>query len=288
MRAAFGLSPKASASSGNDIGRVGYVFLCIVPFLNVILAGARVLRPAHLPIGLVLFAAIGLAAWVSGARVLASGPEASRQLALAGVLLILPFALVALLWVGIGAPFEASLAENHMRFVILVVDSLLITIAFVATWAAITDRGERLVANIALAAGLCAGTAYFGCLSISLAQVVTAVQGGKLAMPPIATNFYNGLEFFACLLTYLTVILFASSMSRAGLLGRGPAAIYAATAALFIVFLLMRGFEYPEISGRTAPWYTQPGVIAGIPAVPWLMPTLLGVVLIRRAGEAKP
>jgi hypothetical protein len=31
--------------------------------------------------------------------------------------------------------------------------------------------------------------------------------------------------------------------------------------------------------------YTRPGVIAGIPAVPWIMPCLLGVVLLRRAGD---
>ena len=269
-----------------SITRAGYVFLCIVPFLNLAIAGARVLRPAHVPVGILLFAAIVVAAWVSGARVLVAGPEKSRPLALAGVLLILPFALVALLWVGIGAPFQASLAENHMRFVLLVADSLLMTAAFVATWAALRDGGERLFANIGLAAGLCAGTAYFTCLNISLAQVATFVQGGKPTLPALAANFYNGVEFFACLLTYLAVIAFASAMSRIRLLGRGPAVAYAAASALLILFLILRGFEYPEISGHTAPWYTQPGVIAGIPAIPWLMPVLLGAVLIRRAGDA--
>ena len=49
----------------------------------------------------------------------------------------------------------------------------------------------------------------------------------------------------------------------------------------------MRGVAYPEISSDTAPWYTRPGVIAGIPAIPWIMACLLGVVVLRRAGDTK-
>jgi hypothetical protein len=51
--------------------------------------------------------------------------------------------------------------------------------------------------------------------------------------------------------------------------------------------MVMRGLSVPEISGNTAPWYTRPGVIVGIPAIPWIMPCLLGVVLLRRAGDAR-
>jgi len=50
----------------------------------------------------------------------------------------------------------------------------------------------------------------------------------------------------------------------------------------------MRGIEYPEISGQTAPWWTHPGVIVRIAAIPWLMPGLLAAILLRRAGRAEP
>jgi len=42
---------------------------------------------------------------------------------------------------------------------------------------------------------------------------------------------------------------------------------------------------FPELSGDTAPWYFHVGFIVDIPAVPWIMPCLLGVVLLRRAGD---
>ena len=43
--------------------------------------------------------------------------------------------------------------------------------------------------------------------------------------------------------------------------------------ALSLLFLLIRGLHYPD--GRTTPWYTSPGFIVGIPAVPFIMPFLL-------------
>ena len=50
-----------------------------------------------------------------------------------------------------------------------------------------------------------------------------------------------------------------------------------------LLFLMIKGVKYPN--GRVTPWYTNPGFIVGIPAVPFIMPFLLGVVLLRRAGE---
>jgi hypothetical protein len=76
------------------------------------------------------------------------------------------------------------------------------------------------------------------------------------------------LEFVACLLTYAATGMFALSMAKARWLGRGAARAYLAASALFVVLLLARGVEFPEISANTAPWYTRPGVIAGIPRGP--------------------
>jgi hypothetical protein len=267
------------------LGRAGYVFLCVAPFLNLAVAGTRSLRPAHLAVGSILFVAIAAAAWAAGARTLGPGQSESGQLALAGVLLLLPFAIISLLWVGIGAPFQATLPENHMRFVVLVADSILVTGGFVVLWGALHDAGELLISTLGLAASVCAGTAYFICLNISLAQVALRLRGDRTPLPPIVGTFYDAVEFFACLMTYLTIAVFATSLCRARILGRGAAVAYATASAVLMLFLIMRGFEYPEISGRTAPWYTQPGVIAGIPAIPWLMPSLMGALLVRRAGE---
>jgi hypothetical protein len=85
-------------------------------------------------------------------------------------------------------------------------------------------------------------------------------------------------------MTYLTTAAFATALARARILGRGAARAYAAASAILVLFLVMRGLEFPEISANTAPWYTRPGVIAGIPAIPWIMPCLLGAVVLRYTG----
>jgi hypothetical protein len=51
-----------------------------------------------------------------------------------------------------------------------------------------------------------------------------------------------------------------------------------------LLFLLIRGIQYPDPKALSAPWYTSPGFVVGIPAVPFIIPFLFGVVLLRRAG----
>jgi hypothetical protein len=55
-----------------------------------------------------------------------------------------------------------------------------------------------------------------------------------------------------------------------------------------LLFLVIRGVQYPDGRALSAPWYTSPGFVVGIPAVPFIMPFLFGVVLLRRAGKEEP
>jgi hypothetical protein len=98
-----------------------------------------------------------------------------------------------------------------------------------------------------------------------------------------SSNYDSAIEFVACVTTYVTTAVFAAGMGRVRLLGRGAAAAYVTMASILVLLIILRGLEFPEISANTAPWYTRPGVIAGIPAIPWIMPCLLGAVLLRRA-----
>jgi len=269
--------------------RMSYVFLCALPFFALAVAAARPLRSpgVHQIIGGVLFAASVVAAWSVGARVIGDKDAEARKLALAGVLLLLPWALISLLWVGVGAPFQATLDENHMRYLVLVSSSILVTSGFVVLKDALYDGGERFYSTIAFAAALIAGATYLWCLDMSLARVVMIVAGDETPSPPFLAYLYSALEFVACIMTYVTTALFATAMRRARLLGSGAAGVYATASAILILLLVMRGLMFPEISANTAPWYTRPGVIAGIPAIPWIMPCLLGAVLLRRAGETR-
>jgi hypothetical protein len=252
-----------------SIRRISYIFLCALPILAFGAAAARPLRVAG------VFHVIG---------VREAGP---RKLALAGVLFMLPFAIISLLWVGIGAPFQATLPENYMRYLVLVSNSILVTSAFVVLKDALYEVGERCYSTIGFAASVSAGTAYLVCLNMSLAHVATVVGGDQTPPPAILGMLYSALEFFACLLTYVTTGVFAVALGQARLLGRGATRTYLIACGILVLLLLWRGLQFPEISANTAPLYTRPGVIAGIPAIPWIMPCLLGAVLLRRAGDAQ-
>lgn len=272
-----------------SIRRIGYFFLCAFPILVFVVAAARPLRIAgvYQVIGGLLFTAVAIAAWSVGARAIGLKEAGPRKLALAGVLFILPWAIISLLWVGIGPPFQATISENYMRFLVLVCNSILVTSAFIVLKDALYEVGERFYATIGFAANVAAGGAYLVCLNITLAQVAVAMGGDKTPPPAILGLLFDGLEFFACLMTYVTTGVFAVALGQARLLGRGATRAYLTACGILVLLLVLRGLQYPEISADTAPWYTRPGVIAGIPAVPWIMPCLLGAVLLRRAGDAQ-
>ena len=268
-----------------SIRRIAYVFLCALPFVAVALASARPLRTAGLSqiVGVVLFVAIVVAAWLAGPRKVDLREEGRAKQALAGLLLILPWATISLLWVGVGPPFQATLSENYMRYLVLVWSSIIVTIGFVIQKDVLNDSGERICSTVGLATALTAGAAYLVCLNLSLAGTALALHGDKTPPDAILGGFYSAIEFVACVTTYVTTAVFAAGMGRVRLLGRGAAAAYVTMASILTLLIVLRGLEFPEISAKTAPWYTRPGVMVGIPAIPWVMPCLLGVVLLRRS-----
>lgn len=172
-----------------------------------------------------------------------------------------------------------------MRFLVLVWNSILVTIGFVALKEALNEFGERVYSTVALATALTAGAAYLVCLNISLAQVALMLHGDHTPPPPIVGYYYSAIEFVACVMTYVSTAALASGMARVRLLTSGAAIGYMSMCAILVLLIILRGLAFPEISANTAPWYTRPGVVAGVPAIPWVMPGLLGAVLLRRAGE---
>ena len=206
------------------IRRIGYLFLCALPFLDLVVGGARPLRTSGVypVIGVVLFTAVVIAAWVVGARVISVKDTGARKLALAGVLLILPWAIISLLWVGIGAPFQATLQENYMRFLVLVSNSIIVTSAFVVLKDALYHGGERFYSTLGFAASLAAGSTYLACLTISLAQVTMLLGGDKTPLPAIVAHLYSALEFVACIMTYVATAVFATALGRARFLAPPP------------------------------------------------------------------
>ena len=158
--------------------RFSYIFLCSLPLLIIVFVSIRALRipGVYQAIGGVLFAAILIAAWILGARVIGSAADGKRRMALAGTLLIAPWAIISLLWFGLGAPFQATTSENLMRYLVLLSNSIIVASAFVVLKEELYDAGERFYSTVGFAASIFAGAAYFVSVSMSVAQSMTRLS----------------------------------------------------------------------------------------------------------------
>ncbi len=264
--------------------RVSFLFLCAAPFLLFGLAAPRYLREvgAHHAVGAVAFAAVVLAAWVLGLRALRGGAEEARRQAVAGGLLCAPFAVIGLLWVGIGPPAYATPPENYMRYLVLLSSSVSITVGFVLAQEALVVAGERLHSSLGFAASLLGGAAYliWNCFAVGV-WLARVRDGQSSGLAPLGDPL-DVVLFVACVLTYLATASFALAFGRVGWLGRSGSRACAVIALAALALLVGRGIAFPELA--TA-WYLRPAFIVGIPAIPWILPFLLGVVLLRKAGD---
>jgi len=266
--------------------RMSYIFLWLVPFLNFGVIGARALRPYWF-FGILYFATMIAAAWNLCGSAVRSGAEREQRMWLTGGLLILFTTVVALFWVGLGPPFQATPVENRMRYMVLVLGSVAVTAGFLMLETVIHQSGERLLSKLATTFAILAGAAYLVWNCHALGLFVIRTRTGQFPAGLDGMNeILDSLLFAACVLSYLAMLIFAFSMGRAGLLSGGGKIGFAVANVILIALLLMRGLSFPDPRAISTPWYLNLGFIAGIPAVPWIMPYLIGVGLLRRAGRA--
>ena len=268
--------------------RMSYVFLCATPFLAIIAGGVRPLRVpgVYHVIGAVLFTAICIAAWILGARAIRADVQGRRQLGLTGALLVAPFAIVALMWVGLGPPWEATAAENQMRYLALIVISSAVAIGFVVLKDALSQAGERFYSTLGFATIILAGPLYLIFNTFAFGASVAMEHTGQMPPTMVSLNVVvDTLLSLGAALTYFATAAFAASLRRTDWLGRKAALAYIIVNFVALFFLVLRVLTHPDPATPDAPWYTGPGFVVTIPVIPFIMPFLLGIVLLRRAGD---
>jgi hypothetical protein len=262
-----------------------YWFLFAILVVAIVIGAIRPLRvsPLYQVLGIIQFAAMAFAAWTLGARAITTSARERRLPALAGIFLIAPFALLALLWVGLGPPWVATAAENQMRYLVLAAMTIAIVVGFVVLREALGEADKN---SVGFAAILLAGPLYLVFNAFGFGVATVRLHGGEV--PPAFRDLNAVIDmilFLAGALTYLAAAAFAVSLGRAGWIGRGATRAFAIISLVALLLLVIRGLDFPDPRALSTPWYTNPGFIVGIPAVPFIIPFLFGVVLLRRAGE---
>jgi hypothetical protein len=282
------LIAPSPADAANPAQRASYVFLCCIPIVAIALVAPRALRipTVYQLVGTAMFVAVAAATWTLGKRGRAS--EAADHLAVAGGLLMAPFAMLSVLWVGLGPPWEATAPENVMRYAVLEIATCAISAGFVVARDALAGVGERIASSLAFASAVLAGAAYLVWGTFELGAWIAHVRVGHAPDALVAMGDAIDIQLFiACVLTYVATALLAVSMGRVRWLGRGATRAYVMANGIALALLIVRGLSFPNPATLETPWYTQPGFVVGIPAIPWIMPGWLGVVVLRRAGRVR-
>ena len=209
--------------------RLSYIFLCSGPFHVIVLVGIKALREpvVHQVMGGVIFTLFVIAIWVLAGRGFRAQQPEMRLAAIAGILLLLPFALIGLLWVGLGPPWLATPVENQMRYVVLTTSAAAVVSGSVVLKEALGLTGERCYSTLGFAGMLLAGPLYLVGESILLAAFSAEIRTGQV--PEVfrsLSEFQDVLLFFGGALTYAATAAFAVSLYKAGWLGRTASRIY--------------------------------------------------------------
>ena len=116
---------------------------------------------------------------------------------MAGTLLVTPFALVALLWVGLGGPWQANAAENQMRYLVLIVMATAIAGGFVVLREALSQAGERFYATLGFAAIMLSGPLYLSWNTFAFAAFFGKEHAGE--MPAAIVSLRDMLDLLLLL-----------------------------------------------------------------------------------------
>lgn len=213
----------------------------------IVLGAIRPLRasPFYQVIGVIRFATMGLVAWGIGARAIATQARGPRLLALAGIFLITPFALLALLWVGLGPPWQATAAENQMRYLVLTAMAIAIVVGFVVLREALGEADKKFCPSVGFATILLAGPLYLIFDAFGFGISTVRLNGGE-----VPSTFHDldpmidMILFLAGALTYIATASFAVSLGQAKWIGRGAARAFMIVNPVALLLLVVRGLHF--------------------------------------------
>jgi len=272
------------------------VFLWISPFLMAIAGSARPLGMSSLtyPMAAVLVVAILVAGWMVGGRELRADGVERQKLALAGGLLVVAWAVIAI-FAALGPPHLATVAENELRYPLILLDAIAIAGGLLVLRDALRSAGESLFSTLGGAAIMFATPLYvvFSAVQLGVYRAIERAGSDQGAAGLASLDEVSlVLLFVGVMLTYLATAAFAAALSRTRWLGRTASRVIMGTSLFALLCVAAR---MAEALGSTQnpmwgfeKWYAFPGFVFAVPAVPWIMPCLIGVVLLRRAEGRAP
>jgi len=273
---------------------LSYAYLCAIPVLTFVFAftTGHISYKLYVPIWLVNVGLMSLATWTLGRDAFRSEEKNKRHLAYGACFLVLPVALLSILF-GMGAPPDTlkgwvdTATEQKARFDILLVDGILLALGLSLIKPVLQEKGERLYTQLGHTAVLIAIPLFFINTSFwhsfALQTYKIKVAGGDPQRPlewfsPAAQQIWV-ITIGQVLLTYFSAAMFANALRQTRTFQRIPVAIYIAFSVIAMISIVL----FPLYPGATAfsgfPYYPFM-----IPAVPIMLFYYLGINLLKRAA----
>jgi len=271
--------------------RTSLLILWLAPFLSPILMLAY--RGGGLKLfalgGAVLFCLMAAAVWVLAADSLRGPAQDSRANLLCGILLVASLA-IPLVTVTTGPPptsgaqWVATLTEQHVRYVGLLIAGLLSWAGFGLLSGSLREAGEHVFSRLALSAAAISSVLFtLFVLTALTVYDLAATEHSSGNHPdwvrPFGIMIASWLYLYA-VLSYTATSLYALALGRVGLLGKLGRSVFAAVSAMAAI-VAMVAIRTANSTGTL----THGLFVVIIPAVPLILPYFLGVHLVRRAGD---
>ena len=267
------------------------VYLSAVPALTAALGFGigHISYRIYLPIWLINVCLMLMAAWVLGADAIRKDDINKKYLAATALLLLVPWVLFSVFF-GMGPPpitalgWVSTAVEQQVRYALLLIGGVVATLGFGGLKEQLKDAGERFYSQIGLTAMLIAAPifilnmTFWGSYLVEAFKIFAALDPTKRPewYLPIRAQF-GLISAVEVSLIYAATAAFAASLKTVGWFKPAACRIYILVSSL--------GFLLTVLPSTLPEPFATAGYLVSIPAIPFIMPYLIGINLLRLVGS---
>jgi len=267
--------------------KLSLVYLCLVPLIVVAIGFGigHVSYKIYLPVWLINACLMITAAWNLGGYHLKSYNREIKQQVITALLLFVPWLLFSI-FAGMGPPpstlqgWVNTAAEQQIRYTILIAGGILFALGSALLKVKLQAAGENLYSAMASAAInislplFIINMAFWGYYLTDAFRAF--IQLGVAKRPDLyesIKSLFYVISIAEVLLMYLGTVLFAVSLKITGLFNPVACRYYIIFGLAGMVLVVLPPY-WPEPFGTA-------GFLVAIPAIPFIMPYLIGIHLLK-------
>ncbi len=268
--------------------KISYIYLLSIPAIGFILAfsiGYSSYK-IYVPLWIINSILMVYSAWVLGFSKIRSENKDTVLTARGAFLLIIPFILISM-FAGLGPPPETAIGwvdtmtEQKIRYFMLVVAGIFVAFGLAILSEKLREEGEDYYSKLGWIAFSIAiplfiiNMLYWGFyLSEFLSfQISTGIENRPEWFAPIR-KLFGLISVVEVSLSYLSTALFAISFKITGKIGRTSCRVYVLISSIALLIIVLSAFFEEQ--------FLIAGFIVSIPAVPFIMPYLIALNLLKK------